>query len=62
MAAVVELERTYRQACADPSFQRELADLLRDYAGRPTSLYFAGNLTRRLGGAKVYLKREDLAH
>ncbi len=62
MAALAELEEAYREAQADPSFQSELASLLRDYAGRPTPLYFARRLTERLGGAKVYLKREDLAH
>ena len=62
MTALEELEAAYRQAQADPAFQGELADLLKDYAGRPTPLYFARRLTQRLGGAKVYLKREDLAH
>ena len=62
MAALGELERAYHEAQADPAFRRELESLLRDYVGRPTPLYFAANLTRRLGGARVYLKREDLAH
>src|SRR5688572_27405704 len=62
MTAIEELERAYADAQADPAFEAELAGLLRDYAGRPTPLYFASNLTRQLGGAKVYLKREDLAH
>ena len=62
MAALGELERAYREAQADPAFHRELASLLRDYIGRPTPLYFAANLTRRLGGARLCLKREDLAH
>ncbi|MDO8614483.1 MAG: tryptophan synthase subunit beta [Dehalococcoidia bacterium] len=62
MAALAELERAYREAQADPAFRAELDALLRDYAGRPTPLYFARRLTERLGGAKVYLKREDLAH
>ncbi len=62
MAALGELERAYREAQADPAFQRELDSLLRDYVGRPTPLYFAANLTRRLGGARLCLKREDLAH
>jgi tryptophan synthase beta chain len=62
MTAVQELEEAYKKAAADPAFAEELATLLRDFAGRPTPLYFAANLTRRLGGAKVYLKREDLAH
>ncbi|HXH20872.1 MAG TPA: tryptophan synthase subunit beta, partial [Dehalococcoidia bacterium] len=62
MAALSELETAYAGARADSAFEAELAALLRDFAGRPTPLYFADNLTRRLGGAKVYLKREDLAH
>ncbi len=62
MAAVAELEDEYRAARADPAFEEELAHLLRHYVGRPTPLYFAGRLTEHLGGAKVYLKREDLAH
>jgi tryptophan synthase beta chain len=62
MAPVEELERAYRQAAADPAFHAELADLLANYAGRPTPLYFAKRLTRTLGGAKIYLKREDLLH
>ena len=62
MAALAELETAYNQAKTDPAFQRELAGLLTHYAGRPTPLYFAANLTRRSGGAKIYLKREDLAH
>src|SRR5712691_3471111 len=62
MAPVEELERAYRQAAADPAFQDELKDLLANYAGRPTPLYFAKRLTQTLGGAKIYLKREDLLH
>ena len=62
MAAVAELEEAYDRAKADEGFQVRLADLLRNYAGRPTPLYFAEQLTRRQGGAKIYLKREDLAH
>ncbi|MFQ5880488.1 MAG: tryptophan synthase subunit beta, partial [Dehalococcoidia bacterium] len=62
MSALGELERAYRQAQQDEPFRRELEALLRDYAGRPTALYFARRLTERLGGAKLYLKREDLAH
>jgi tryptophan synthase beta subunit len=62
MAAVAELEEAYRRATADPQFQRELEHLLYTYAGRPTALYHAENLTRQCGGAKLYLKREDLAH
>jgi tryptophan synthase beta subunit len=60
--AILELEEAYLAARADPSFQQELTSLLRHYAGRPTPLYFARNLTAHLGGAKLYLKREDLAH
>jgi tryptophan synthase beta subunit len=62
MAAVAELEVAYREARADAKFEAELASLLKHYVGRPTPLYFARRLTERLGGAKVYLKREDLAH
>ena len=62
MAALVELEREYEIAKADAAFQTELAGLLKDFAGRPTPLYFAKRLTEELGGAKVYLKREDLLH
>ena len=62
MAALLELEREYEAAKADSAFQAELADLLRDFAGRPTPLYFAKRLTEELGGAKIYLKREDLLH
>ena len=62
MTAVTELATAYEDARADPSFQADLDALLRDFAGRPTPLYFAANLSRELGGARVYLKREDLAH
>jgi len=62
MAAVSELEDAYQAAKADPEFQERLGYLLHTYAGRPTALYFAENLTRICGGAKIYLKREDLAH
>src|SRR3954468_13448103 len=62
VAALEELERAYSAAKRDKKFQRELQDLLEQYAGRPTPLYFAARLTRELGGAKVYLKREDLLH
>ncbi|HLF75961.1 MAG TPA: tryptophan synthase subunit beta [Dehalococcoidia bacterium] len=62
MTAVQELQRAYDDARADPTFDADLKALLRDFAGRPTPLYFAENLTRELGGAKVYLKREDMAH
>jgi tryptophan synthase beta chain len=62
MTALAELAEAYHQAREDELFQRELESLLRDYAGRPTPLYFAQNLSERLGGACIYLKREDLAH
>jgi tryptophan synthase beta chain len=62
MSAVEELEREYRAAQADEEFQAELQDISQHYVGRPTPLYYAENLTRELGGAHIYLKREDLAH
>jgi tryptophan synthase beta chain len=62
MAALTELEREYAAAQADQAFREEMDALLRDYVGRPTPLYFARRLSERLGGAKIYLKREDLAH
>ena len=62
MAALEELEEAYGEAKVDDEFQQSLSSLLHHYAGRPTSLYFAENLTRYCGGAKIYLKREDLAH
>ena len=62
MAALTELEHEYEVAKADAVFQAELDSLLADYAGRPTPLYFAKRLTEKLGGAKIYLKREDLLH
>jgi tryptophan synthase beta chain len=62
MAALEELEHAYAEAQADPSFQNELNDLLANFAGRPTPLFFAKRLTEKLGGAKIYLKREDLLH
>ena len=62
MAAVAQLEADYISAKEDDEFQNRLANLLHTYAGRPTALYFAENLTRVCGGAKIYLKREDLAH
>ena len=58
MAAVAELEQAYKSVSADEDFQSRLAGLLATYVGRPTPLYFAENLTRHLGGAKIYLKRE----
>ncbi len=60
--AVEELESAYEKYKNDPEFQNELSYYLTQYAGRPTPLYFAKNLTRKLGGAKIYLKREDLLH
>ena len=62
VAALDELEAAYQEAKVDPSFQRELDGLLADYVGRPTPLYFARNLSDSCHGAKIYLKREDLAH
>ena len=62
MSALDELEQAYTNAKGDGDFQRELENLNLHYAGRPTALYFVSNLTRRCGGAKIYLKREDLAH
>src|ERR1700693_4256753 len=62
MAALEELEREYEKARRDPKFQKRLDELLRTYAGRPTALSFARRLTQKLGGAKIYLKREDLLH
>jgi tryptophan synthase beta chain len=62
MAALEELVRAYDDARSDPAFRAELDALLADFAGRPTPLYFARRLTERLGGAQIYLKREDLAH
>src|SRR5579859_3126430 len=62
MAALEELEREYARAKRDKKFQARLAELLRTYAGRPTALFFARRLTEKLGGAKIYLKREDLLH
>jgi len=62
MPAVEELEREYRLARDDTSFQEELAHILLDFVGRPTPLTFAAGLTKQLGGARIYLKREDLCH
>ncbi len=62
MAALEELEHAYAEAKADALFHAELDLLLKDFAGRPTPLYFAKRLTESLGGAKIYLKREDLLH
>src|ERR1700735_3315125 len=62
MAALDELERGDEKAKGDPKFQKQLEELLRTYAGRPTALTLARRLTGKLGGAKIYLKREDLLH
>jgi tryptophan synthase beta chain len=62
MPALTELERAYAQARRDPSFRKEFQHSLHQYAGRATPLYFAARLTEKLGGAKIYLKREDLCH
>ena len=62
MAALTELEIAYKEAKASQEFQEQLHDVLTHYAGRPTPLYFAENLTKHCGGARIYLKREDLAH
>ena len=62
MNAVLELEEAYNHYKDDPEFNRELTDLLNNYAGRPSRLYYAVHMTEDLGGAKVYLKREDLNH
>lgn len=62
MNAVIELEKAYEHYKNDPDFQRELSELLANYAGRPSLLYYAEKLTKTLGGAKIYLKREDLNH
>jgi tryptophan synthase beta chain len=62
MQAINELEDAYEKTKKDPTFQQQLDYYLKDFVGRPTSLYYAENLTRRLGGAKIFLKREDLAH
>ena len=62
MAALEELERQYEKVRRDKKFQARLTDLLHTYAGRPTPLFFARRLTQQLGGARIYLKREDLLH
>src|SRR6184192_3900626 len=62
MSALEELEREYEKAKRDRKFRRRLDELLRTFAGRPTPLFFARHLTHKLGGAKIYLKREDLLH
>ena len=62
MNAVIELEKAYNFYKNDPQFQEELTELLNEYAGRPSRLYYAEKMTRDLGGARIYLKREDLNH
>jgi tryptophan synthase beta chain len=62
MEPLIELERAYRAARQDRGFRARLRDLLRDYAGRPTPLYFAARLSEQYGGARIFLKREDLCH
>ncbi|MBS3754542.1 MAG: tryptophan synthase subunit beta [Desulfobacterales bacterium] len=62
MPALLELNEAYQQYVRDPAFQKELYGLLKDFAGRPTPLYYAERLTRKTGGAAIYLKREDLLH
>jgi tryptophan synthase beta chain len=62
MSALADLTAEYERAKNDPAFQKKLDELLRNFAGRPTPLYFAERLTKNLGGAKIYLKREDLLH
>ena len=62
MTAVEELDQAYEKYKNDPEFKKELSDLLKNYAGRPSLLYYAEKMTKDLGGAKIYLKREDLNH
>src|SRR5579871_271280 len=62
VAPLEELERAYDDARKDPNFQKELDDLLKNFAGRPTPLQFASRLTQHLGGPRIYIKREDLLH
>lgn len=62
MNAIIELEEAYEYYKNDAEFNRELDELLREYAGRPSLLYYAEKMTKDLGGAKIYLKREDLNH
>ena len=62
MNALIELEREYAIQKDDGQFRKQLDDLLREFVGRPTPLYYAKNLTKQVGGAQIYLKREDLAH
>ena len=62
MNAIIELEEAYNHYKSNPDFQNELTQLLNDYAGRPSRLYYAEKMTKDLGGAKIYFKREDLNH
>ncbi|HOF08805.1 MAG TPA: tryptophan synthase subunit beta [Opitutaceae bacterium] len=62
MTALADLEKAYLQAKDDPAFQKELRHYLKEFAGRPTEIYYAEGLTKHCGGAKIYLKREDLLH
>ena len=62
MNAVIELEEAYNHYKNDPEFKKELQELFNEYAGRPSRLYFAKKMTEDCGGAKIYLKREDLNH
>src|SRR5437879_12602039 len=62
MVPLFELERAYEPAKSDPKFQSRLQDLLKNFAGRPTPLQFASRLTEKLGGPRIYFKREDLLH
>ena len=59
MPAIHELEIAYKESQTDENFQSELSSLLNNFVGRPTDLYFAKNLTQKLGGAKIYIKREN---
>ncbi len=62
MSALIELEKQYLRLKDEPEFRSELEHLLKEFAGRPTPLYYAPNLTKKAGGARIYVKREDLAH
>ncbi len=62
MSPLFELTKAYEEAKQDPAFEQELLTLLKEFAGRPTGLYYADRLTKKVGGAKIYLKREDLLH
>src|SRR5262245_55341596 len=62
MPLILDLEKAYEESKADPSFQAELDEFLRDFVGRPSPLYFAERLTDHFGGAKIYFKRDELNH